>query len=53
MGKMNEKELMKRDAKRDVWQEALDAMRDIKAGRHGAIYTVPSVKSIREKAGLL
>ena len=38
---LTEEELLARDAKRDVWQEALDAIIDIKAGRYGAVYQVP------------
>ena len=33
--KLTEKDLIERDAKRDIWQEALDGIRDIKAGRVG------------------
>jgi|APTNR8051073442_1049403.scaffolds.fasta_scaffold02721_12 putative transcriptional regulator len=38
---LTEEELLARDAKRDIWQEALDAIIDIKAGRYGAVYQVP------------
>jgi putative transcriptional regulator len=41
MAKKPLKELLERDAKRDIWQEALDAIIDIKAGRYGAVYQVP------------
>ena len=41
MAKKPLKELLERDAKRDVWQEALDAIIDIKAGRYGVAYSVP------------
>ena len=41
MAKKPLQELLERDAKRDVWQEALDAIIDIKAGRYGAVYQVP------------
>jgi putative transcriptional regulator len=35
-----EKELLARDAKRDVGQELLQAIRDVKAGRYGAKYKI-------------
>lgn len=45
---------MKRDANRDIWQETLDAVRDIKAGTVGQIETVElsAVVEARQKAGL-
>ena len=51
---MNEKDLVKRDAKRDVWQETLDAVRDLKAGNIGHIETVaiPAVVEARQKVGV-
>lgn len=51
---MNEKDLIERDANRDVWQETLDAVRDIKAGNIGHIESVelPAVVEARQKAGL-
>ena len=51
---MNEKDLVKRDANRDVWQETLDAVRDIKAGNTGHTETIeiPEVVEARQKAGL-
>jgi putative transcriptional regulator len=51
---MNEKDLMKRDANRDVWQETLDAVRNIKSGDVGRIETVelPPVVEARQKVGL-
>jgi putative transcriptional regulator len=51
---MNEQELIKRDCKRDVWQETLDAVRDIKAGNIGHAKTVElsPVVEARQKAGL-
>jgi len=53
MGKMTESELEKRDAGRDVWQEALDGVKDIKSGkgkRH--VVMLPDVHAIREGMGL-
>ena len=51
---MNEKELVERDLKRDVWQETLDAVRDIKSGKVGHAETIelPPVVDARQKAGL-
>ena len=51
---MSEKELIERDLKRDVWQETLEAVRDIKAGRVGAVRTIelPPVVEARQKVGL-
>ena len=49
-----EKELVERDLKRDVWQEALDAVKDIKAGKLGAVRVVElsPVVEARRKVGL-
>ena len=49
-----EKELLERDAKRDVGEELLQAIRDVKAGRHGAQYKVEAndVVAARLKSGL-
>ena|SRR5690349_4035185 len=49
-----EKELLARDAKRDIGQELLQAIRDVKAGRHGAKYRVQAndVVAARLKSGL-
>ncbi len=51
---MNEQELIERDVKRDVWQETLNAVRDIKAGNIGHVETVelPPVVEARQKTGL-
>ena len=51
---MNEKKLIERDSKRDVWQETLEAVRDIKAGNVAHIETVelPPVVEARQKTGL-
>ncbi len=51
---MNEKELIERDSNRDVWQETLDAVRSIKAGKVGQVETVQllPVVEARQKAGL-
>lgn len=51
---MNEQELIERDVKRDVWQETLNAVRDIKAGNIGHVETVElsPVVEARQKTGL-
>jgi putative transcriptional regulator len=43
----------KRSAKaRNIGQEILDSLRDIKAGRIGRVINVPDVGKVREKTGL-
>ena len=37
---LNEKELLERDAKRNIGEELLQAVRDLKAGRAGRVTTV-------------
>lgn len=51
---MNDKDLVKRDTNRDVWQETLDAVRDLKAGKVGHVETVeiPAVVEARQKVGV-
>lgn len=51
---LSEKELARRDAKRNIGEELLDAVRDIKAGRTGRRFTAESypVVRAREKSGL-
>ena len=51
---MNKKELKKPDSKRDVWQETLDSVRSIKAGKVGHVETVeiPAVVEARQRVGL-
>lgn len=39
-------------AKRNIGQEILDGIREIKRGQHGRVRNVPSVLSIRERTGL-
>jgi putative transcriptional regulator len=39
-------------AKRNIGQEILDGIRQLKRGEHGRVTNVPSVASIREKTGL-
>jgi len=51
---VNEKELIERDSERDIWQETLDAVRDIRAGNVGHVETVEllPVVEARQKSGL-
>jgi putative transcriptional regulator len=42
---------MPREA-RNIGREILDGLREIKAGKHGRVVTMPSVASIRQKTGL-
>lgn len=48
------RELIARDLERAVWQETLDAVRSIKAGKVGAVrqVSVPLASEARHKAGL-
>ena len=49
-----DKEVLARDAKRNIGEELLQAIRDVKAGRHGAKYKVEAndVVAARLKSGL-
>lgn len=38
--------------KRNIGQEILDGIRQLKRGEHGRVVNVPSVSAIREKTGL-
>lgn len=38
--------------KRNVGREILEGLREIKAGQHGRVVTVPNVASIRQRTGL-
>ena len=38
--------------KRNIGQEILDGLREIKSGKHGRVINVPDVAEIREKTGL-
>jgi len=51
---MTEKELMERDAKRDIGAELLESVRQMKAGEKGAVHKidVPQVVQARISAGL-
>jgi putative transcriptional regulator len=50
----HEKELLTRDARRNIGEELLQAIRDVKAGRHGAKYKVEAneIVATRLKTGL-
>jgi hypothetical protein len=37
---LTEQELLERDAKRNIGEELLHAIRDVKAGRYGAVYEI-------------
>ena len=54
MRKMTEKQLKKWEQSRDIGQEILQGIRDIKAGRTGRRYTTESYPIVRarEKSGL-
>lgn len=51
---LTETELRGRDAKRDIGKELLQAIKDVKAGRHGARYQITSndVVATRLRTGL-
>ena len=40
------------DAGRDIGEEILQGIRELKRGEHGRIINVPAISSIREKTGL-
>ncbi len=51
---LDEKELLERDAKRNIGEELLQAVRDIKAGKVGRVSTleVSPIAAARQKIGL-
>lgn len=51
---LTEKELMQRDAKRNIAEELLQSVRDVKAGRFGAVHQVEVTEAAeaRNKTGL-
>ncbi|GLK88874.1 helix-turn-helix domain-containing protein [Pseudomonas turukhanskensis] len=51
---LTEKELIARDAKRDIGEELLQSIRDVKAGRHGAVHKIEPTEAAqaRSKTGL-
>lgn len=54
MTKSTQAKLLTRSGKRDVWQEALDAIRDIKRGKVGRVQKikVPAAAAARANTGL-
>ena len=51
---MTEKELLERDAKRDIGAELLQSVREMKAGKHNRVHQIKisSVIEARQKVGL-
>lgn len=51
---MNEKDLRKRDASRDIGKELLESVREVKAGKIGAVHHVqaPMIIEARHRTGL-
>ncbi|MHB1678828.1 MAG: helix-turn-helix domain-containing protein [Sulfuriferula sp.] len=51
---MTEQELLERDARRDIGSELLESVREMKAGKRGAVHKieVPQVVQARISAGL-
>ena len=51
---MTEKELLERDAKRDIGAELLQSIREMKAGKRGRVHhiEISSVTEARHKVGL-
>lgn len=49
---LTEKELLARDAKRNIGQELLEAIIDVKAGRHGHSMPITKAAEARGKTGL-
>ncbi len=51
---LSERELLDRDANRDIGEELLDAIRDVKAGNYGDSYKLEAnqIVSTRMKCGL-
>lgn len=40
------------NVERDIGQEILDGIREIKRGEHGRVMTIPAVSEIRQETGL-
>ncbi len=51
---LTDKELVERDLERDIWQETLDAVRDLKGGKVGSVEVVEvsPVVEARQRTGL-
>lgn len=54
MAKLSQTKLRARDAKRDVWKEALEAVREIKRGKVGRVQKlkIPDAAAARTNTGL-
>ena len=48
---LTDKELLERDAKRNIGEELLNAIEDIKAGKVGRTFDVPTIAEARQNAG--
>lgn len=51
MGRMTEKQLFARDAKRNLAAELLQAVRDMKAGRGKVVFTISSTRKTPQRWG--
>jgi putative transcriptional regulator len=51
---LSEEELLKRDAGRNIGEELLQAVRDVKAGNYGAVYEAEpnEIAATRQRSGL-
>lgn len=51
---LTEKQLIERDAKRNIGEELLQSITEVKAGRHGAVHTIELTEAAqaRHKTGL-
>ena len=49
---MTEKELMKRDVKRDIDAELLESVRQMKAGKKGAVHKIDVPEVVRARIGV-
>jgi putative transcriptional regulator len=54
MAKMSERDLLKRDAKRDIGEELLRAVREMKAGKAARVRRVPvsAITEARSRVGM-
>jgi putative transcriptional regulator len=50
---LTEKELIERDAKRNIGEELLAAIIDVKAGHHGEVHTVAATEAAEAGARLV
>jgi putative transcriptional regulator len=47
---LTEKELIERDSKRDIGEELLQSIRDVKAGRHGAVHKIEPTEAAQARS---